>query len=50
MDAVIKEENKQVPVEIKTSFGYYQQKELMSGKPKLKLSKTIGSIYGFYEC
>jgi len=41
MDAVIKEENKQVPVEIKTSFGYYQQKELMSGKPKLNYLKQL---------
>lgn len=47
MDAIIKEEGIQVPVEIKTSFGYYQKKELKSGRPKLSYLKQLAQYMDF---
>ena len=47
MDAIIKEENKKVPVEIKTSFGYYQKKELLKGNPRLSYLKQLAQYMDF---
>lgn len=54
MDGIILEEDKKVPIEIKTSYGFYQQKELKSGKVKETYLKqlcmymdSIGSEKGY---
>jgi len=41
LDAIIKEEGKLVPIEIKSFYGYYQEKELLEGKPKISYLKQL---------